>query len=119
MTKPFHLDETDVDKYIEIKKTTGLPDAVIAETYFFVSAPTLARWKRKYNVKVKRFTPKAYLDLRKKGYTDKDICIKWDITASGLYQWKRRENLPEELFSYGRYVKKGIDYDELSRQTIS
>lgn len=113
MTKVRYLDESDIKRYIEIKQTTRLPDSQIATEYFFVSASTLTRWKRKYKIKVKRFTAKQYIQLRKDGYTDKEIAVKWDLSSSGLYQWKRRENLPEELFTYGRYAKKGLNYDEL------
>lgn len=93
-----HLDETDIAKYFHLKRL-NLPDRVIAEKHFHVSYASFNRWKRKYKIDPTRTTAE-YLHLRALYYTDNEIAIIWGLSKSGLFMWKRRNNLPEEYFSY-------------------
>ena len=98
MARPMHLDETDITKYFHLKRL-NLSDKVIAEQHFMVSFASLNRWKKKYNINP-RHTPEEYYHLKSLGHSEKEISVIWGMTKSGLYLWKRRNNLSEEWFTY-------------------
>jgi uncharacterized protein YjcR len=98
-------------------KLERMTDKEIADS-LFISTATLSRWKRANGVKAER-TAEDYIHLRKQGYADKHICVKWGISPSALYQWKISKNLPKELFTMGRFTKRGINYNELGRHALS
>jgi hypothetical protein len=85
------FDDLTVKEYLQLKREEFLTDEEIADLYF-ISMATLSRWKRKNEIKAGK-TPREYRELINKGYRDKDICMRWNITRSALYQWKVRKGI--------------------------
>lgn len=85
------FNDLTIKEYKRLKREEKLTDKQIADLYF-ISTATLSRWKRRNEIKAER-KAEEYIELRKDGYRDYQICAKWDITPSALYQWKAKRGL--------------------------
>jgi hypothetical protein len=95
-----------VKEYYRLRDEEKLTHPEIAKSVF-VSPATLSRWKKRKGITDFR-SPGEYIRLRKEGYRDHNICAKWDITPSALYQWKVAHDIPKEYFGHkGRTGNNG------------
>lgn len=90
------LNESHIEIYLKLKRGNR-PDREIAKE-MLVSAPTLARFKKRFQIKYEEHSLEEYEDLRAKGYRDYQIAARWNMTTAGIYYWKKSHGVRKELF---------------------